>query len=320
MLQKRYSIRGIARALRRSASTISDELRRNKVNGCYDPDKANHKACLRRLRAKYQAKKIVEHPKLRDFVETELFDDQSPQAISGRIRQHEKQLPYISKESIYRYIASPYGRRVEYHRWRLKRTGKRRKNRSRHSIWDGRVFVDKRPKHIGNRERFGDAEGDFIVSGKSGKGILLVVEDRKFRTTFLEQILKPSVKAVLLSAKKIKLRYPEWHSMTTDNDLLFVHHRELEARLGIKVYFCFPGHMWEKPSVENLNGRIRTYIPKSSDISKYSKQFIKRVETKMNGRFMKILNYKTPKEMMDIYRKTKNSAKALQTKNRKGKI
>ena len=113
---RKYSLREIARVLKRSVSTISDEIRLNNVKGEYDPIKAHYKSYVRRKYGKYQGMKIVHNPKLREFVEKELLDDQSPPNISGRIRKHEKQLPSVSKNIIYRYIKSPYGRRIEYYR------------------------------------------------------------------------------------------------------------------------------------------------------------------------------------------------------------
>lgn len=98
--------------------------------------------------------------------------------------------------------------------------------------------------------------------------------------------------------------------MTTDNDLLFQHHRALERRLGITMYFCHPGHMWEKGSVENTNKRIRRYIPKGSDISRYSKAFIRKIEAKLNRRIMAVLDYRRPQEMLDTYRKRKKRRQA----------
>lgn len=282
-------------------STIADELRRNKVKGRYLAEKAHHKACVRRRRAKFQGRKIAVHRGLRSFVEEELYDDQSPEAIAGRLKL--KKLPYASKDSIYRYIKSPYGRRIEYHRSKVRR--KRRRKKPRTKPWKDRTFIDKRPASIKARLHVGHAEGDFIVSGKSGKGILLTMKDRKLRCTFVEQILVPTTKEVTKACKRIKKRYPEWKSMTTDNDLLFQHHKTLEKELGIKIYFCFPGHMWEKPQIENANGYIRRYIPKGSNISKYSKMFIKTLEAKMNRRYMKVLGYHTPQELLDAYRRKK---------------
>ena len=97
--------------------------------------------------------------------------------------------------------------------------------------------------------------------------------------------------------------------MTTDNDVLWEHHERLEKLLGITVYFCHPYHSWEKGTIENTNGEIRKDIPKSSDISKYSKQFIKKVESKINNRFMECLKFLTPHEALERHRARKKLAK-----------
>ncbi len=264
--RKGYSLRDIARELGRSPSTISDELSRNEVSGRYDPTKAHHKAYVHRKYAKQEGMKIAQHAELRAFVERDLFADQSPVGIAGRLKKHERALPSVSKNTIYRYIESPYGRKIEHHR--NKRREKRRRGRPRSKPWANRVFIDQRPEHINARWKVGHAEGDFIVSGKSGKGILFVLVDRKLRVSFLEQILQPSQAAVTRACTRIKKRYPEWKTMTTDNDVLFRHHQELEKVLGVRIFFCFPYHSWEKGTVENTNKVIRRYVPKSSDVSR----------------------------------------------------
>ncbi|MDO8558984.1 MAG: hypothetical protein Q7R84_01505 [bacterium] len=61
---------------------------------------------------------------------------------------------------------------------------------------------------------------DFILSGKSGKGIILNVTDRKSRAPFLEQIIVVTVKKVYAAFRKIKKRFPKLRTITADNDLL----------------------------------------------------------------------------------------------------
>ena len=301
--RKKYSIRAIARALGRSVSSISDELKRNRVRNSYDAKKAAHKAYVRRKYAKYQCMKIVEHTALRSFIERLLYDDQSPENIAGRIRQYAKRLPTISKDGVYRFIKSVYGRKIESHRNARKQRARRRRARI-HSLSD-RTFIDKRPKHINARSRSGDAEADFIVSGKSGRGILLVVVDRKLRATFIERILDVSVLNVHRAFLRIQKRFPELRTITTDNDILFRDHHALAALLGVRIYFCRPYHSWEKGTVENTNGVIRKDIPKGANISRYSKLFIQKLEDKLNRRILKCLGYKTPTEMLAEVRKRK---------------
>ena len=92
--------------------------------------------------------------------------------------------------------------------------------------------------------------------------------------------------------------------------MLLQKHKELGKLLKVKVYFCHPYSSWEKGSIENTNKYVRKDIPKGSDISKYSKQFIKRLEAKLNRRYMRVINYKTPQEMLNEYRKRKKHVSA----------
>ena len=295
-------MREIAKVLQRSISTLSDELNRNEVDGNYDPKKAHTKASTRRKNSKYQGMHIIAEDELREFVEDNLLDGQSPENIAGRLTKIEAELPGTSKDSIYRFIKSPYGRKIEFARSLSKKKRRRRKNSK--SLED-RNFIDNRPTSIDERQEIGDTEGDFIVSGKNGKGILLVVIDRKIRVVFIEKILDVSIENVHLAFLRIKKRFPEMRTMTIDNDILLRRHKELAGLLSIEIFFCHPYHSWEKGSVENANKYIRKSIPKGSNISKYSKKFILAVEEKLNRRFMKCLGFRSPAELLDEHRKQK---------------
>jgi len=293
---KGYPQKDIAAALGRSPSTISDELERNSVRGRYQAKSAQHKSRVRRQRSKYQGMHIVHRPRLREFLERELLDDQSPAALSGRLKRlQDPELPYVSAKSIRKFLKSPYGYALVFFRKQHER--KRKKSLKARQSWkQGRIFIHQRPQRINERSRLGDAEGDFIVSGRSGRGHLFHIEDRKHRKTFLEKIPNPSCAAVLEAAKRIKGRYPGWQSLTTDNDLLFTHHEELTRILSVKVYFCHSYSSWEKGSVENRNREIRRFIPKGADISRYSAAEIEKIEAWLNRRFLKCLNHQTPDE------------------------
>ena len=157
-------------------------------------------------------------------------------------------------------------------------------------------MIDNRPSKINKRWGLGHMEGDFIVSGKSGIGIVLALVDRKVRKKLLERILPVSVRNVERALVRMKRRYPEMQTITFDNDILFLEHKRLERVLGVRIYFCNPHSPWEKPSVERLNKDLRKYILKSSDISKYSIYRIKKLEAKLNRRFIDVLGSLTPDE------------------------
>lgn len=301
LLEKNYSLRSIACALGRSVCAISTEIKKNSVNSSYDPEKAQHKARVRRAQASYRGKKIVMCGKLREFVEGSLSDGQSPEAIAGRLKCREKHLPYASKDTIYRYLKSPHGKLIGI-KWKKK--VKPKKPRKITQLKD-RIFIDKRPEIIEKRGRVGDMEGDFIVSGKNGKGILLTAVCRRLRVAFVEQITEVSIDEVHRAFERIKKRFPEMRTLTLDNDILFRMHKTLERLLGVKIYFCHPYHSWEKGSIENVNMEIRKFIPKGSDLSRYDEESIQAVEEHINGRFMGCLEYATPEEKLREHRKTK---------------
>lgn len=290
----------------RSVSTISHEIKINRVHGEYNPEKAQHKAYIRRHEASFRGKRVIASQKLRSFVEHHLLAGQSPAAISGRIKYHEKDLPFVSKNTIYRYLRSPHGKIIGL---QLKKK-KRPKRGVKKKKLNDRVFIEKRPKIIETRGRIGDVEADFIVSCKSGRGMLLTATCRRLRVTFLEIIYDVSIDEVHAAFLRIQQRFPEMKTITLDNDILFQMHKTLSKLLGLKIYFCHPYHSWEKGSIENVNKFIRRYIPRGSDFSRYTKEEISLIEEKCNARFMKCLNYATPSERLNQSRKNKKQPKA----------
>jgi IS30 family transposase len=55
---------------------------------------------------------------------------------------------------------------------------------------------------------------------------------------------------------------------------------------------------WEKASIENAIGLIRRLFPKKTDFDLVTKEEVKRVETLLNTRPRKCLNYQTPNEVL----------------------
>jgi transposase, IS30 family len=283
---------------------ISHELSRKTRKGrLYDSKYAQQKTRMKQNYKRVRSNTIVEHPKLRETIEEYLLDDQSPEHISQCIKRYHKNLPYVSGITIRIFIKSPYGRKIEAHRKKLLCRKYRHKRRS--ARIEGKRMIDKRPKVINERKRVGDMEGDFVVSGKDGEGALLIHSDRKLRYPLLEKVFPLSIRTLTNAIGRMKKRYPEMRTVTWDNDLLLICHKDLEKKFRIKIYFCHSYKFWEKGSVENRNKIIRMYIPKGSDISKYSRYFIKKLEEKLQRRIMKCLNYRTPKEMLEFHRKRK---------------
>lgn len=301
--KKGHSLEDIGRVFHRLKSAIWYELQKKRKEGIYDAEYAKHLSYVRMRQKRISGKKIAMDSALRKFVETNLMDDQSPEEISKRLKRIEKHIAFVSASAIRRYVKSVYGRRIEWHRSQVFKK-KRRRVAARKQIEDKRM-ISKRPSKISKRWGLGHMEGDFIVSGKSGKGMVFALRDRKVRKSLLEKILPVSLRTVDRALGRMKRRYPEMQTLTFDNDILFLEHQKLEKKYALKIYFCFPHSPWQKPSIENLNKILRRYISKSSDISKYSRRFIGSLEAKLNRKFMDCLSSLTPNEAYEKEREQK---------------
>jgi len=294
-LRKGKSLRWIAWALDRSVSSVSDEVKNNSVHGIYDAKKAEHKAYVKRQESKRDCLKVAMDVKLQEFVIKNIEDDQSPEGISGRLKNVEKEIKYASGKAIYKFIASPHGRVIEQHLYGNAVKKKSGKKRGTSVSIDGRTFIDKRPKGVEKRAEFGHFEGDFIESGKDGKGSLLVLVERKTRYPFLVYLEDRSNANVNKLVEELIADFNP-KSLTIDNDISFQKHEELSELIEAAIYFCHPQSPHEKGTIENRNKAIRRYVKKRSDLSKYTREYFKMVETKLRTRFMKCLKFQTPQE------------------------
>ncbi len=296
--EKGYSLRNIATMLGRSPNTVTTEVRENATRGIYDPVKANHKAYVKRKYSKYQGMKVVDDNITRTYVEEKLREDWSPEQIAGRMKYVDTHIPYVSHQGIYKFIYSVYGRWVEP----FLRYGKKKKSNggtTKKAPLENRTFIDQRPNIVGKRGRFGDWEGDFIVSGKNGSGALLVLVERKSRYPLIFKLKDRKVVTINAVLRKVfGSGQLIASSLTIDNDICFRHHEQMSSIIGAPIFFCHPYHSWEKGGVENLNGLIRYYVPKKTDISQITDEYIKEVERKLQTRPRKCLKYKTPLEVM----------------------
>lgn len=293
-LEEKTSQREIARKLKREASSVRYEIKKNTVRGNYTAQKAQAKAYQRRWRAKSQVLKVAMCAELKRYVNEKIRKYWSPEAIVGRILHVDVHLPQVGKDAIYAYVASVHGRDLEQYLWYK---GKKRKTTVPRVTIDGRTMIDKRPKRIATRRYFGDWEGDFIVSGKDGSGALLVLVERKSRYVIIRKLYDRKVKTVndtlsgIFGSGQLVV-----NSLTIDNDISFQKHEEMSALIGAPIYFCHPYHSWEKGSVEKMNQLIRRFIPKRTNIAPVPEARVREVEGILNNRPLKCLQFLTPSE------------------------
>jgi len=67
----------------------------------------------------------------------------------------------------------------------------------------------------------------------------------------------------------------------------------------VQVYFCDPRSPWQRGSNENINGLLRQYFPKRSEIAHYSQDDLDQVAAELNGRPRQTLGWLTPSQALD---------------------
>ena len=292
LLKKGYSLRDIGKALERNPSSVSRELKRNSVNGEYNPIKAHHKAYVRRKYSKYQGMKIRGHPELERYLKETLPLGWSPERIAGRWKRENKDSVSLSPQAIYRWLYSQYGQYyctfLKYKRYHKR---KRRRIKQKREIIKNRVFIEHRPVVIARRLRYGDFEADTMGRPKQASPhTLVVIRERKSRYILAAKVRR--LKYAMDGFKELLSGLPV-RSVTFDNGVENVRHLEL----GVPTYFCHPYSSWEKGQVENGIEAIREYIPKGEDLADYSDSDISAIVNRLNATPMKCLDYQTPHEV-----------------------
>lgn len=302
LLDKGWSIRKIAATLERSPSSVSREIKRNCAKYrphrkptnryWYNGWRAQILYTLRR-RDKVRQALIPDTPQWQFIVES-LEKAWSPEAISGRWHREYPDKKPISASTIYRYIRKRKFPDITA-RTHLRRRGKRMlpRNANYNSVQPQHI-IPQWPEEILSRRRIGDWEGD-TVYGKPGKGLLVTLVDRKTRYLRMGLIRNRQTDLTLTAISDL-LRDLPVKSISLDNGSEFAAYHDLEEQLHTIVYFAEPHKPWQRGTNENTNDIIRFFFPKGTNFLDVSPDLIAFVESLINNRPRKCLDWATPAE------------------------
>jgi len=294
MLENGYKQSEIAKVINKDKSVVCREIKRNcdQRNGQYKSDLAIRK---HRNRQKEKHKCIRFTEEVQSNIEQLLKEDYSPEQVVNTLKKQKKAT--VSIERIYQHVWQDKKKNGDLHS-HLRRQGRRYRKRGNlidnRGIITNKTMIDKRPEIVDKRERFGDLEVDLII-GKNHKKAIVTINDRACGVLKMKKVNSKKAEEV---QKAITDLLEEWipylHTITSDNGKEFAEHLKVAEKLNIDYYFAHPYHSWERGSNENLNGLIRQYIPKKTDLDTVSDEYIKTIEKKLNNRPRKRFNYENP--------------------------
>jgi len=307
LLEAGWSRRQIAARMGRHPSTIGRELDRNADprTGAYQPERAHRLAWERQRRPK--PSKLSGNPVLRAEVQQMLRRRYSPEQASGRLTVLHPDDPAmrVSHETIYQSI-------YVYPRGGLKRelaaslrsgrgTRRRRGRREMRGKIIGAVPIGQRPPEVAGRLVPGHHEGDLVMgSAASNSAVGTIVERTTGWLTLLHLPDGHTADAVADAVIARMTVLPGWfaRTLTWDRGTEMARHARVAGATGISVYFADPHAPWQRGSNENLNGLLREYLPKGTDLSACTPAQLQEIEDELNDRPRKRFGYHTPREQL----------------------
>ena len=296
----------IAARIGKSYQTVYRELARNrKVDGRYQPWFAHNQAYLRRRRAKLR--RFAVDTELREVVAGKLAKHWSPAQISRWLRRRypRRSSWHVCTETIYEAVYRGLIVPVDRQNLRTGPTYRRRRGRGR--TRDGALkqstsmkSIHDRPAAVRSRRQAGHWEGDLIIGAGQQSAIATLVE-RRFRTTILAPVPRnhsaQSVGDALIVAFS-KLPDHLRRTLTWDQGNEMFHHQRIEQHTGLKIYFADPHSPWQRGSNENINGLLRQYFPKGTDLNVWTADQLNDVAAELNDRPRLCLGDRTPNQAM----------------------
>jgi transposase, IS30 family len=296
------SSRVIARRLGRAPSTVSRDIAANGGRPRYRAWRADERAI--RLARRPKPAKLAQCGRLRHEVERRLAERWSPQQIAARLVRDYPDDPEmrVSHETIYQSLFVQARGILRKELTRCLRSGQPRRQPHRRTKRGGElrdmVLLSERPAEVADRAVPGHWEGDLII-GKAGESAIGTLVERTTRYVLLLDLRQGRLAAQVRAQLAVKiLELPEHlrRSLTWDRGKEMGEHVRFTIDTGVKVYFCDPHSPWQRGSNENVNGLLRQYFPKGTDLSVHQAKHLDAVAAELNARPRQTLGWLTPSE------------------------
>ena len=330
LLKERYKPKEIAKVLGRDRRTIEREIQRGKVTKkienpylsrnpkvpdyiektFYSAKVANENAEWMKT-SKGRPLKMLKDKKLFKYIENKILNDNyAPDAVIGQLKRDKSSFSVmVCTKTVYNMIDRGDFYKITNQNLPIKRNKTHRRYKPISRVAKNNITgrsIEEREEKINRREEVGHWEMDLVVG--SGHSCLQVLTERKTRKELIFKIpnkAQENIKRILdMLEKKFKDSFKNiFKSITSDNGVEFLDQKGIENSCLVKgqkrttCYYAHPYSSWERGSNENANRLIRRFIPKGSNIDKYSDKEIKEIEDWINNYPRKIFSYRTANQM-----------------------
>ena len=137
-----------------------------------------------------------------------------------------------------------------------------------------------------------------MLFGNRGQA-LLTLHERHSRLLLPHPLTSKAAQPVADAITQLLAPFPKrWRkSVTFDNGTEFARHFQLHD-LGTQTFLCDPRSPWQKGGVENVNGRLRRFLPRQTNLSLLPENLTYQIVQAYNHTPRKCLGFLTPAEIL----------------------
>jgi IS30 family transposase len=289
--------------LKRSASTINREVRRN--GGVKEYRAATSDAAAWNRSHRPKSCKLAGNDYLGRAKSTKLIRKWSPQQIAGWLmREHpNNEGKRVSHETIYRslYILTRGVLKKELLAHlratrSIRRSCQATLKRTGIDKFNDAISIRERPAEVEDRAVPGHWEGDLIAG--SGSSFIAILIERHTRFVMLAKVGNKDSHSVIQALIEQSRKLPKelCRSRTWDRGFEKAGHKTFTLATDIDVFLCEPHSPWQRGTNENTNRLLRQYFPKGTNLAIHSQAKLSAVARQFNERPRKTLGYETPTE------------------------
>ena len=296
-----HSLRTMARVLRRAPSTLSRESARHTTRGrpyraCTAQALAGARACQPRR------SRTLLNPWLWPYVQTHLTQGCSPEQSAGRIPRAypDDMSKQLSAETISAGLSVlPRGtlRSALLAALRQARRPRARGTNRRGQIPNMTALAE-RSAAVATRPVPGHGEGDLINGARNGSAVGTLVA-RTTRVVSLARMEGTDARRARAGFTMTLRHGPTLlrKTLTDDRGTERAEHERMAQRLAIQICVADPSRPWQRGTNEKTNGLLRQYLPKGTDLSRYTQRELNAIAHRLNTRPRKCLNVATPRDV-----------------------
>lgn len=306
----------IAKLLNKAERTIRREIKRGLVDNLTSEWEVIYVYSADISQNKYEYNKTGKGPqlklgndyKLKEYIEKGIKKDKkSPEILVAQIKEYGLEFKSkicaktirnnIHKGGIFDITSKDMIYNKEYR--------EKNKEKTHCSKVPAEKSIDFRPKEANDRSEYGHWEGDLVI-GEKGKGsVLFTLTERMKREEIIVKLPNKESKNVVKALDKLEKRYGKefrnkFKTITFDNGGEFRDWESLEKSYDkrrksarTQIYYAHPYRSGERGSNENNNRLIRRFIPKGTNITIISEEYIQWIEDWINNLLRPMFGYKS---------------------------